>query len=88
MKKLDLSPIKDKLYVFQALVNVGIIVVAAILYFPKTFATNDRVEKLEKKVVTIDAGVIVNQNILCKMAIEQGLLSAVEICTKMEESNE
>jgi len=76
------NTLKDNLYIIQQIIGLIGVVVILIFYFQGAFASNDRVDEIEKKTKETDQKVVVVQSILCKMAIEQKLISAVEICTQ------
>ena len=89
------SRLRDNLYLVQSLVLFISMVVGVTLYFHNAFATNERVDKLKQEIKETQADikkengktklrVEVVQSILCEMAIEQNLKSAVKICTRKE----
>jgi len=79
----------------QALGTLMAGVAFVVIYIHSSFATNDRVNKLEAVVIanqekasenkkTNDVKIVLVQNILCRMAIEQKLSGAIEICANNE----
>ena len=66
----------------KALLTITVPIAGAIGYVHGTFATIDRVERLETKTDKTRSATLKSYKLICKMAIRQQLENAEDICTE------
>lgn len=66
----------------ELLIAVCVPIAGAVGYVHGTFATSSKVERVEKRIDTMETAILRTDKLMCKMAIRQKLNSAEEICTE------